>query len=43
MSGIALSSEQIAELSALRDRKEYPAMYGYLQKLVSWALYEREA
>ncbi|MHC8316157.1 S8 family serine peptidase [Pseudomonas sp. LB3P31] len=35
MSGMILSPEQLAELSALRDNKEYPAMYGYLQKLVT--------
>ncbi len=35
MSGMILSPEQLAELSVLRDKKEYPAMYGYLQKLVT--------
>ncbi|QZC96569.1 hypothetical protein K2E96_11655 [Pseudomonas sp. ERGC3:05] len=35
MSGITLSPAQLAELIALRDREEYPAIYGYLQKLVT--------
>jgi len=35
MSGMILSPKQLAELSVLRDKKEYPAMYGYLKKLVT--------
>lgn len=35
MIGISLSADQLARLAVLQDKKEYPAMYGYLHKIVT--------